>query len=477
MIVPVILSGGSGTRLWPISRGSNPKQLMHILDNNSSLLQQTIDRANFLTGSKKPIVVTNEKYRFMIASQIQEVECNATIILEPSARDTAPALAAAATHACIQDDDPILLVLPADHLITNKDAFKKDVEFGASYARDGKLITFGVTPDRPETGYGYIKKGEAHKKYGREAFSVSQFTEKPNEDRAQRFFESGQFVWNSGMFMFKASTYLNELKKFHPDITTHCNHAMSKAQHDLDFLRLEAHSFEKSPAISIDYAVMEKTKKAIVIPVKCGWSDIGSWSALHDISEKDTFDNVCIGDVIAENISGCYLHSTNRMIAALGLEDLAIIETKDAILAAPLDKVQDIKLLVNKLKKEDREEAELHCKVFRPWGNYESIDLGGRYQVKRITVYPGQTLSLQKHFHRAEHWVVVKGTAVVTKDKDQIVLSENQSTYIPLGTIHRLENPGKVNLELIEIQSGCYLGEDDIVRYEDIYGRSEELAS
>ncbi|MFV0423843.1 mannose-1-phosphate guanylyltransferase/mannose-6-phosphate isomerase [Oleidesulfovibrio sp.] len=473
MITPVILSGGSGTRLWPLSRKLFPKQLMPMLGEDSSLLQITASRAREAAEGVAPIVVTNEHYRFTIASQLHDIGIAASnIILEPVGRNTAPAVAVAAMAAMRNGDDPVLLVLPADHYINDAPAFVAATQVGREWADKGALVTFGITPDKPEVGYGYIKKGES--RTGSDAaFNVAAFVEKPDLETAQQYLDSGAYLWNSGMFMFRASVYLEEIQRFAPEMVDACRRSFDDARHDLDFLRLEAQAFERCPSDSIDYAVMEKTERAVVVPLSCGWSDVGSWSALHEVLQKDAKGNVCIGDVVAEEVQGCYLHSTNRLIAAFGLENIAIVETKDAILAAPLDRVQDVKKIVNALKKTNREEAESHCKVFRPWGNYEGIDLGGRYQVKRITVYPGQTLSLQKHYHRSEHWIVVKGTALVTKGDEQILLSEDQSTYLPLGTVHRLENPGKVNLELIEVQTGSYLGEDDIVRFEDVYGRSD----
>jgi mannose-1-phosphate guanylyltransferase/mannose-6-phosphate isomerase len=331
------------------------------------------------------------------------------------------------------------------------------------------LVTFGIVPTQAETGFGYIRKaGSAD---AEAAWPVARFVEKPDLQTAQAYISSGEYLWNSGMFMFRASAFLDELARHQPEMLASCRRALELGRQDLDFLRLDADAFAACPADSIDYAVMEKTDKATVVPMSCQWNDVGSWSALHEVRPKDDLGNACIGDVVAEDAKGCYLHSTSRLIAAVGLENIALVETRDAVLAAPLHRVQDVKRIVEALKGRGRDEADAHCKVFRPWGNYEGVDLGGRYQVKRITVYPGQILSLQKHYHRAEHWIVVKGTAIVTKGEEQIMLGEDQSTYIPLGTVHRLENPGKVNLELIEVQTGSYLGEDDIVRLEDVYGR------
>ena len=471
MVIPVLLSGGSGSRLWPLSRKMYPKQLMPMLGDELSLLQVTALRAAEATESISSIVVTNEEYRFTVASQLQEQGMEPqSIILEPVGRNTAPAVAVAAIQALTVEDDPILLVLPADHYIKDTAAFSEAVSAGITCAEQGKLVTFGIVPEKPETGFGYIRKGEAVSDTG--SFAVDSFVEKPSCEVAQQYLDSGEYLWNSGMFMFKASVFLQELEKYAPEILTACRASLSASKADLDFLRLDADSFALCPSDSIDYAVMEHTDKAVVLPLSCGWSDVGSWSALHEVRERDENQNVCIGDVMAQGAESCYLHSTNRLVAVVGLENTAIVETKDAILAAPLDRVQEVKQIVGALDTKGRSEALSHTKVFRPWGNYESIDDGKGYQVKRITVYPGQTLSLQKHFHRAEHWIVVRGTALVTRGEEELVLSENESTYIPLGVVHRLENPGKLNLELIEVQSGSYLGEDDIVRLDDVYGRT-----
>lgn len=471
MVIPVLLSGGSGSRLWPLSRKMYPKQLMPMLGDELSLLQVTALRAAEATGSPSSIVVTNEEYRFTVASQLQEQGMEPqSIILEPVGRNTAPAVAVAAIQALTIEEDPTLLVLPADHYIKDTAAFSEVVAAGIHSAEQGKLVTFGIVPEKPETGFGYIRKGEAVSGSG--SFVVDSFVEKPSSEVAQQYLDSGDYLWNSGMFMFKASVFLAELEKYAPEILTACRASLSTSVADLDFLRLNAEAFALCPSDSIDYAVMEHTDKAVVLPLSCGWSDVGSWSALHEVRDRDENENVCIGDVMMQGAENCYLHSTNRLVAVVGLENTAIVETKDAILAAPLDRVQEVKQIVGALDTKGRSEALSHTKVFRPWGNYESIDDGKGYQVKRITVYPGQTLSLQKHFHRAEHWIVVRGTALVTRGDEELVLSENESTYIPLGVVHRLENPGKLNLELIEVQSGSYLGEDDIVRLDDVYGRT-----
>ena len=473
MLIPVILSGGSGTRLWPLSRKLFPKQLMPIFGGRSSLLQITAERAARLPDVLPSIIVTNENHRFMVASQLVDIHlAPQTIILEPEGRNTAPAVAVAAL-AALRDygGDTELLVLPADHYISDVDTFTATVTAALPLARQDRLVTFGIVPHKPETGYGYIKTGQPHFPDCPQAFPVAKFVEKPDLDTARDYVANGQCYWNSGMFLFRVSAVLKEFERLAPDILRACGQALDQATEDLKFLRLDAAAFRACPSDSIDYALMEKTDKAAVVALDCGWTDVGSWSALYEMREKDENGNVCIGDIMTESSTGCYLHSTTRLIAALGLQDVAIIETKDAILAAPLDKVQDVKGITDILKREKRQEAESHCKVYRPWGNYESIDYGGRYQVKRIIVYPGQMLSLQKHHHRSEHWVIVKGTAVITKDTEEMLLTEDQSVYIPLGAVHRLHNPGKVNLELIEIQTGSYLGEDDIVRLDDVYGR------
>lgn len=470
MILPIILSGGSGTRLWPLSRRLFPKQLLPMLGGMNSLLQETVLRASRVAPGCFPVVVTNEQHRFMVGAQLAESGVKAgSIILEPVARNTAPAVAVAALKAMSGGDDPILLVLPADHFIGDAVAFENAVKAGAKSAATGALVTFGIIPSQAETGYGYIRKSGHGGEDG--VWAVEKFVEKPDLQTAEAYVSSGEYLWNSGMFMFRASAFLDELARHQPEMLDACRRALELGCQDLDFLRLDCDAFEACPADSLDYAVMEKTDRAMVVPLSCGWNDVGSWSALHEVLPKDENGNACIGDVVAEDIHGCYLHSTSRLVAAVGLDNIALVETKDAVLVAPLDRVQDVKSIVDTLRKSGREEADAHCKVFRPWGNYEGVDLGGRYQVKRITVYPGQVLSLQKHYHRAEHWIVVKGTAIVTKGDEKIMLSEDQSTYISLGTVHRLENPGKVNLELIEVQTGSYLGEDDIVRLEDVYGR------
>jgi mannose-1-phosphate guanylyltransferase/mannose-6-phosphate isomerase len=473
MIIPVILSGGVGSRLWPLSRELFPKQFMSLTGRTVSMFQDTVARLAPLEEAGPPMVVCNDNHRFMAAAQLQDLGLTpAAIILEPVGRNTAPAAAVAALEALEHDTDPLLLILPADHLLQDAEAFARAASLGADLARQGRLVTFGIVPTRPETGYGYIKKqAPVLDGHGTQGFAVAEFREKPDAATAREYVESGDYLWNSGMFLFSARTYLDELDKHAPDMAAACVQALDRAYRDLDFLRLDPEAFARVPADSIDYAVMEKTDKAAVIPLDAGWSDVGSWASLWEVSQRDADGNAAVGDAVLEDCTDCHVHAGSRMVAALGLSDTVIVETADAVLVAPRDKVQDIKKIVTRLKNENRPEAVSHRKVYRPWGAYESIDVGGRFQVKRITVNPGATLSLQKHHHRAEHWVVVSGTAVITRGDTEHTLSEDQSTYIPLGTVHRLQNPGKIPLELIEVQTGSYLGEDDIVRLEDVYGR------
>ena len=465
VVIPVVLSGGSGTRLWPKSRQHYPKQL-HKLYGDYSLLQHTVKR---VAGDVAPIVVCNNEQRFMVADQLNEVlKAKADIILEPTARDTAPAVAVAALHAMARDPEAIIAVFAADHLIKNTAAFNNAVQAAAILADEQKLVTFGIAPTKPETGYGYIK---ALEKGG--ASVVASFVEKPDSATADQYVASGDYYWNSGMFVFKAAQLIEELQKFQPEIIAACKAALDASVQDLDFIRLDEASFAESPAISVDYALMEKTQQAWVLPLEdSGWSDIGSWDALWDVSDKDAQGNAFVGDVIAKDSSNCYVNGDGRLVALVGLEDIAVIDTADAVLVINKKNSQSVKAVVGDLKKEGRSEFSLHREVHRPWGCYDSIDNGERYQVKRISVKPGASLSLQMHHHRAEHWIVVSGTAVVQRGDDEMLLSENQSVYIPLGEKHRLTNPGKVLLELIEVQSGSYLGEDDIVRFEDVFGRT-----
>ncbi len=467
MILPVIMAGGSGTRLWPMSRSLFPKQFLTLFGDRS-MLQNTCDRLAGLDISS-PMIICGEDHRFTVAEQLRtDPLCKgSTIVLEPCAKNTAPAVALAALAATAEGEDPVLLVLAADHVIQDENAFRKAVLAASKLAASGDLVTFGIVPTVPETGYGYIRQGEARG----EAFRVAEFVEKPQLKIAEQYVADGSYLWNSGMFMFRASRYLDELGQYRPDVLEACKRAIGNAKHDADFLRPDPDSFEAGPSESIDYAVMEKTSSAVVVPVQCGWSDVGSWSALWDISEKTKDGNAVFGDVIAEGSSGCYLRSDSKLIAAVGLNDVVVVESDDAIMVSSRDRVQDVKSVVETLKAGDRSEAQLHRKVYRPWGYYDSIDQGPRFQVKRIVVSPGQSLSLQMHHHRAEHWIVVSGTARVTRGEESFLVAENESTYIPLGTLHRLENPGSIELEMIEVQSGSYLGEDDIVRFEDNYGR------
>lgn len=468
-MIPVILSGGSGTRLWPYSRSLYPKQFLPLLG-DETLLQQTVSRLQGSLAEQAPILLCNQDHRFMVAEQLRALNVQAAaILLEPVAKNTAPALCLAALKALELGEDPVLLVLPADHAIVQTAQFHQAMVLAKQAAEAGNLVTFGIVPTQPETGYGYIRaEGEGNTR------AVAEFVEKPDLATAQGYVDSGEYFWNSGMFAFKASVFLDELGRFSPEMLIACRKALESAAEDLDFIRVDADAFKESPADSIDYAVMEKTDKAVVIPMAAGWSDVGSWHALWDISEKDSQGNACIGDVLCEKSNNNYIQSEQKLIATLGVSDLVIVETDDAILVADKHCVQDVKTLVARLDKAQRNETKQHRKVYRPWGYYDSIDQGERFQVKRIVVNPGQQLSLQMHHHRAEHWVVVSGTAKVTRGKEEILLAENQSTFIPLGVKHRLENPGSIPLEIIEVQSGSYLGEDDIVRFEDTYGRLED---
>lgn len=467
-IVPVIMAGGTGSRLWPLSRQLYPKQFLP-LGGIDTMLQATVKRLDGLDCGQ-PLVVCNEAHRFLVAEQLSSngvVE--ATILLEPVARNTAPALAAAALTATRGGADPLLLALAADHVIADTAAFHAALRCAAELARQGKLVTFGIVPDRAETGYGYIEQGEP---IGTQGFAVARFVEKPDLATANEYLSGGRHFWNSGMFMFRASRFLAEMKKHRPDIYAACEKAAADLPEDLDFIRLDAEAFARCPEESVDYAVMEKTDAAAVVPLDAGWNDVGSWSALWDVREKDGDGNMLDGDVIAVDVSDTLIRSDHRLVAAVGVRDLVIVETKDALLVARKDRVQDVKKVVERLRAENRHEHLNHRVVYRPWGHYDSIDFGTRDQVKRITVKPGAKLSVQMHHHRSEHWVVVRGTAKVYKGDETIMLTENQSTYIPLGEVHALENPGKIALELIEVQTGSYLGEDDIVRLEDRYGRS-----
>jgi mannose-1-phosphate guanylyltransferase/mannose-6-phosphate isomerase len=469
MLVPVILSGGAGTRLWPLSRELYPKQLLPLMGEHT-MLQDTARRLEGLDAAP-PVVVCNDAHRFLVAEQLRKIGITPrAIVLEPFGRNTAPAIALAALAAlkkAAKDEDPVLLVLPADHVIRDVAAFQAAANTARTAAEEGKLVTFGIVPRTPETGYGYIRRGESLGAVQR----IAQFVEKPSLTRAQAFIASGDHYWNSGMFVFRARRYLEELGKFASEMAKICREAFDAAKADLDFTRIDSKIFETCPSDSIDYAVMEKTADAVVVPLDAGWSDVGSWASLHAASDADADGNVARGDVVSEDSSNCYLYSESRLVAAVGLKDHVVVETKDAVLVAPKDRVQDVKALVSRIKGAGRYETSLHREVFRPWGSYDSLENGQRFQVKRLSVKPGAELSLQLHHHRAEHWVVVSGTARITRGEEVFLLEENQSTYIPVGVKHRIENPGKIPLQIIEVQSGSYLGEDDIVRFEDRYGR------
>jgi mannose-1-phosphate guanylyltransferase/mannose-6-phosphate isomerase len=475
MILPVILAGGSGTRLWPLSRKKYPKQFLSLFSaekGDNSMLQQTILRLDKL-HTQAPILICNHDHRFIAAEQLRRMNCdNASIILEPIGKNTAPAIALAAFKAVNKGKDPLLLVLAADHQILDSDEFCAVVENAASIAEQGKFVTFGIVPSCAETGYGYIRRGNRLES----GYQVAEFVEKPNLETAQQYLESGNFYWNSGMFLFKASRYLEELKQHAPDIYNACEKSMLSEHKDLDFIRIDEAAFKQCPADSIDYAVMEPLcangDSVVVMPLDAGWSDVGGFAALWDVKAKDAQGNAIQGDVKMVDTKNSLILAEERMVATIGIEDLVVVSTKDAVLVAHKDKAQEVKAIVAQLQNEDRAEVDFHREVYRPWGSYDSIDNGERYQVKRISVKPGAKLSVQKHHHRAEHWIVVSGTAKVTNSDKEILLTENQSTYIPVGVIHALENPGVIPLELIEVQSGSYLGEDDIVRYEDLYGRT-----
>ncbi|OIN05611.1 mannose-1-phosphate guanylyltransferase/mannose-6-phosphate isomerase [Oceanisphaera psychrotolerans] len=469
MLFPVIMAGGHGTRLWPLSRQQYPKQFLPLLDASLSMLQATIKRLEGL-DTPQPLLICNEEHRFLAAEQVRQLGIRqAQIMLEPVGRNTAPAIALAALFAGEQADDAVLLALPADHAIEDVAAFHAAVNAALPLAQAGKLVTFGIPPTRAETGYGYLRRGAAIE--GTSGFEVAQFIEKPDRARAETYLAAGGYDWNSGIFMFQAKRYLQELARFQPEVLAASQAALEGCERDLDFIRLDADAFAACPDISVDYGVMEHTLDAAMVPLEVGWSDVGSWSALAVQLGQDEGGNTLRGDVLTEQVGNCLIHAESRLVAALGVTDLVIVETSDAVLVARKNKEQELKRLVAQLDAQGRQEHITHRECYRPWGKFDAIDSGKRYQVKRITVNPGASLSLQMHHHRAEHWVVVSGTARVTQGDQTRLLTENQSVYIPVGQRHALENPGKIPLELIEVQSGAYLGEDDIVRFEDSYGR------
>lgn len=466
-IIPIVLCGGSGTRLWPLSRHSYPKQFLPLLSENHSLLQQAIQRIP--QHFEPAIIVSNEDHRFLVAEQLRQCDYDAqSILLEPEGKNTAPAIALAALKAKQHYQDPILVVFAADHHIQDNEAFEQVLATAVQAAQEDKLVTLGISPTHAETGYGYIRRGDAQSNW----FSVAEFVEKPSQDVAQQYVSSGNYFWNSGIFIFKASAYLSELNTHRADIFQACVTAMNETTNDLDFTRVDHNLFSQIPAESVDYAVMEHTKEAVVVPYKSAWSDVGSWTSVWELGEKDANSNVTKGDVTCLASNNNLVVSQKRLVATLGVQNLAIIETEDAVLVADRSQSQQLKQLVSQLKQDHAEQLSEHRTVYRPWGHYSQLQEGERYQVKRITVNAGQRLSLQMHHHRAEHWIVVSGTAKVTRGEETFLLGENESTYIPLGMKHRLENPGQIPLEVIEVQSGTYLGEDDIVRFEDTYGRN-----
>ena len=469
-IVPVILLGGSGTRLWPVSRKNHPKQFLN-LTGDQTLLQATLSRLDGVDNLESSIVVCNEEHRFTTADQLTEMDRGlGDIILEPVGKNTAPAVAIAALRSLQKYEDTLLLVLPADHVIKDTVAFQAAIKTAANAALKNQLATFGIVPTKPETGYGYVKQG---KEITTSLHQVAEFVEKPDLKTAQSYIDSGDYFWNSGMFLFKASTFLEELEQFQPEMVACCKASLTKSEHDLDFIRLHKKSFMNCPSNSIDYAVMEKTENAVIVPLDAGWNDVGSWDALWEIEQKDASGNVLQGDVFAHNSNNCLVKAENKLVTLVGVEELVVIETKDAVLVAAKDKVQDVKSIVEKLGSKKRSETELHREVYRPWGKYDGIDVGERFQVKRITIKPGGSTSMQMHHHRAEHWIIVSGIAEITCGEEMFLCGENKSAFIPQGSKHRISNPGKLPMEMIEVQTGSYLGEDDIVRFEDQYGRQD----
>ena len=472
-ILPVILAGGSGTRLWPLSRALYPKQLINLVD-RQTMLQNTLGRIDGLGECCGPLVICNDEYRFMVAEQLRQLGVvPEAIVLEPVGRNTAPALAVAALWAVAKGDDPVLLVLPADHHIEDVERFQAALQTGYRQALAGRLITFGIVPRAPETGYGYIRMGDALPATdgGDGAVAIDAFVEKPDLATAKGYVDAKAYCWNSGMFMFTASKALAELERFVPDIVAACRLAIEKGRADLDFFRLDQTAFAGSPSDSIDYAVMENTEDGAMVPMSAGWNDLGSWEALWQVGAKDDQQNVVKGDVVLHDVADSYLHAESRLIAAVGLKDHIVVETADAVMISPRDRVQDVKGLVDRLKADRREETRTHQRIYRPWGTVDRLVGGRRFQVNRLTVNPGAALSLQTHFNRSEHWIVVRGTAQVVKGAETLILTEDSSTYICAGTAHRLENPGKIPLEVVEVQTGGYIGDDDITRLEDLYGR------
>ncbi|MBE0148863.1 mannose-1-phosphate guanylyltransferase/mannose-6-phosphate isomerase [Serratia sp. PL7] len=468
MLLPVIMAGGTGSRLWPMSRELHPKQFLR-LHSIHSMLQETLKRLDGV-GVSEPVVICNEDHRFMVAEQLRQIDMlSHNIILEPVGRNTAPAIALAALNAIAQGNDPIMLVLAADHIINDVEAFHRAIDLALPHAAAKSLVTFGIVPTGPETGYGYIQRGEC--KNGSVAAPVQRFVEKPDSETAQSYIETGEYYWNSGMFMFRAKRYLEELEKFRPDILAACRDALDNTECDKNFINVDRDAFSACPDDSVDYAVMEKTHDAVVIPLDAGWSDVGSWSALWEVSKKDSAGNALTGDTFLYDSRDCYINTDEKLVAAIGVENLVIVNTKDAVLVVDRSKVQDVKKIVEHLKKNKRSEYRRHREVYRPWGRCDILVAEKRFNVNRITVNPGEAFSLQMHHHRAEHWVVLSGTARVTTGDKTFLITENQSTFIPVAVIHRLENPGNIPLELIEIQSGSYLGDDDVIRIKDHYGR------
>ncbi|MBO3274859.1 mannose-1-phosphate guanylyltransferase/mannose-6-phosphate isomerase [Pseudomonas schmalbachii] len=471
-MIPVILSGGSGSRLWPLSRKQYPKQFL-ALTGEHTLFQQTLERLAF-EGMEPPVVVSNKEHRFIVQEQLEQLDLKTqAILLEPFGRNTAPAVAIAAMKLVAEGRDELLLVLPADHVLDDQRAFQRALALATNAAEKGEMVLFGVPANRPETGYGYIQAGDGQG-LPDGVIRVRRFVEKPDEARAREFVEDGGYFWNSGMFLFRASRYLEELKKHDADIYDTCLMALERSQREGDLVNIDPATFECCPDNSIDYAVMEKTRRACVVPLAAGWNDVGSWSSIWEVHDKDANGNVTKGDVLVHDSRNCLVHGNGKLVSVVGLDDIVVVETKDAMMIAHRDRVQDVKKVVGELDAQGRSETQNHCAVYRPWGSYDSVDMGGRFQVKRISVKPGARLSLQMHHHRAEHWIVVSGTAEVTCDDKTFLLTENQSTYIPIASVHRLANPGRIPLEIIEVQSGSYLGEDDIERLEDVYGRAPE---